>query len=57
MELKIALSQEELFKLIGEAFVEGALSYDRWRGQRDTLWDNVHEDKREYLTKISNEIQ
>ena len=46
------LSTDELKELLEKAFSNGALSHNKWDGQRDTCWSNVNEDMKEEVSAI-----
>lgn len=52
----ILISEENLKLLIENSFSKGALSCNVWKGQPDTLWLNVGDDKKEYVNARMKEV-
>lgn len=52
----ILISEENLKLLIENSFSKGVLSYNVWKGQPDTLWSNVEDDKKEYVDARMKEV-
>ncbi len=41
------ITKEQMEALIETSFYNGAISHNKWSGQRDTCWSNVKDDMKE----------
>lgn len=52
----IIINKDKLKELLERAFTNGAISHDKWSGQRDTCWSNVNLDMKEEIEYLVDEI-
>ncbi len=52
----ITLTKEQMKALIETSFYNGAISHNKWSGQRDTCWSNVKDDMKEESEAIIKEL-